>query len=100
MPTPAKVKITKDRETSKKYKAEFYDKSGKKVKTTRFGQDGASDYTRHKDDERKQRYIDRHRKRENWNNPTSAGALSRYVLWNKKSVNASVSDYKRKFGLK
>ena len=97
---PSKVKITKDTQGGKKYKAEFFDKEGKKVKTTRFGQAGASDYTKHRDDERKQRYIERHRKSENWNNPVSAGALSRYVLWNKKTVSASVADYKNKFGLK
>lgn len=97
---PRRVKITKDNQTSKKYKAEFYDATGKKVKTTRFGQDGASDFTKHKDQERKQRYLDRHRKRENWNDPTSAGALSRYVLWNKPTVTESVKDFKKRFGLK
>lgn len=97
---PAKVIITQDRKTDKKFKAEFFDENGKKVKTTRFGQDGASDFTKHKDEERKQRYLDRHRARENWNNPTTAGSLSRYVLWNKKTLGASISDYKKRFGLK
>ena len=30
------------------------------------GQAGASDFTKHKDPERKERYIDRHKKNENW----------------------------------
>ena len=31
-------------------------------KTISFGQHGASDYTKHKDNDRKNRYIDRHKK--------------------------------------
>jgi hypothetical protein len=60
---------------------------------------GYSDYTKHRDDERKKRYENRHRSRENWRDPTTAGALSRYILWNKPSFRASVSDYKRRFNL-
>ena len=37
-------------------------------KTIPFGQKGASDFTKHKDEERKKRYIDRHKQNENWNN--------------------------------
>ena len=58
-----------------------------------------SDYTKHKDPERKKRYIIRHKKNENWKDPTTAGALSRWVLWNKPSFRASVSDYKKRFNL-
>jgi len=41
--------------------------------------------------------MNRHRTRENWNNPMSAGSLSRWILWNKPTLKASISDYKRKF---
>ena len=41
----------------------------------------------------------RHKKNENWKDPTTAGALSRWVLWNKPSFRASVSDYKKRFNL-
>ena len=44
----------------KKYDATIDDK-----KTISFGQRGYSDYTQHKDDERKERYINRQRER-NW----------------------------------
>ena len=100
MPKPTSVKIVKDTETSKKYKATFYDKDGKKVKTTRFGADGYSDYTKHKDKDRKERYIERHKKNETWSDPTTAGSLSRYVLWNKPTFTESVKDFKKKFNLK
>jgi hypothetical protein len=69
----------------------------KSEKVVHFGQAGASDYTIHKDAERKQRYIDRHCKNEKWNNPTTAGALSRWILWNKTSLSASINDYKKRF---
>lgn len=74
----------------------FY-QDGKKIKTTHFGAAGMSDYTKHKDKSRKKRYMNRHRTRENWNNPMTAGALSRWILWNKPTLKASIDDYKKKF---
>ena len=91
-----KVVIKKSTNSAKKYMAIFY-KDGKKIKTTHFGAAGMSDYTKHKNKSRKQRYMNRHRTRENWNNPMTAGALSRWILWNKPTLKASISDYKRKF---
>jgi len=83
----------------KKYTAIFYD-GEKKIKTTHFGADGMSDFTKHKDEKRKQRYLDRHRRNEKWNDYMSAGSLSRYILWNKTTLSASIADYKNKFNLK
>lgn len=57
-----------------------------------------SDFTKHKNPTRKNRYLQRHRgMHEDWNDPTTAGALSRWILWNKPSFKASVADYKRRF---
>lgn len=97
---PKKVVIKKDTTTKAKMVAQFFNKEGKKIKTTRFGADGMSDFTKHKDPARKQRYLDRHRKRENWSDPMSAGALSKEILWNKPTLKASISSYKKKFNLK
>lgn len=83
----------------KKFKAIFY-KDGKKVKTVPFGALGSSDFTKHKDKDRKQNYLVRHRARENWNDPMTAGALSRWILWNKPSLKDSISDYLKRFKLK
>ena len=91
-----RVVIKKSTNSAKKYMAIFY-QDDKKIKTTHFGAAGMSDYTKHKNKSRKQRYMNRHRTRENWNNPMSAGALSRWILWNKPTLKASISDYKRKF---
>ena len=41
-----------------------------------FGQASSSDFTLHKDEARKQRYINRHKKNENWNNKDTAGFWS------------------------
>ena len=92
------VKITKSSNKAKKYMAVF-DDYGKK-KTTHFGAAGMSDFTKNKDKKRKELYIARHKKRENWDNYMTAGALSRWILWNKPTLSASIADYKKKFSLK
>ena len=56
------VVITKSKKPDKKYDARI---DG--TKTVSFGQKGASDFTKHKNTYRKERYIDRHKAREDWN---------------------------------
>ena len=96
MPCYHLIKITKSTNKNKKLMAIFEDCHTNIRKTTHFGAAGMSDFTIHKDPERKNRYLARH-KNENWNNPISAGSLSRYILWNKTSLKASIADYKRRF---
>jgi hypothetical protein len=91
------VKIVRSPRAEKKYMAVF-EKDGR-TKSVYFGATGYSDYTKHHDKERKQRYINRHRSREHWDQPDTPGALSLYVLWNKPTVEASIKDYKRRFKL-
>jgi hypothetical protein len=95
-----KVTITPSLRKDKKMMAIFYDDKNKKVKTVHFGNRGSSDFTINKDDERKKRYLDRHKKREDWNSYMTAGSLARYVLWNLPSLKASIADYKKRFKLK
>ena len=54
---------------------------------------------RHLDKERKRRYIERHKSRENWSDPRTAGSLSRWVLWNKETLKSSIEDFKKRFKL-
>jgi hypothetical protein len=83
----------------KKWDATFVYPDGH-TKVVPFGQRGYSDYTKHKDKTRKQRYISRHfGMGENWNKPDTPGALSLHVLWNKPSFRASVADFKKRFNL-
>lgn len=42
--------------------AVFYNNEKQKIKTTHFGASGYSDFTQHKDEERKKRYLERHKK--------------------------------------
>ena len=93
------ISIKPSTRDTKKKMAIFEHRGTRRRKTVHFGQKGASDFTKHKDTERKQRYLSRHKKRENWNNPLSAGSLSRYILWNKPTLTASIADFKKKFKL-
>ena len=70
-----------------------------RTKTTHFGARGMSDFTKNHSQLRKLLYISRHRHNENWRDPTSAGALSRWILWNKPTIEASIADFKRRFNL-
>jgi len=89
------VKIIKSNNPKKKYMAMF-DIDGKK-KTVHFGQAGADDYTITRDEEQKKRYRARHKKDLETNDPTRAGYLSYYILWNKPTITESITDYKQKF---
>lgn len=91
------VSIKESPKADKKYVATFSD--GEKVKHTHFGAAGMEDYTIHKDDERRERYRNRHRKDLMTNDPTRAGFLSWYILWNKKSLRESIADYKKRFNM-
>ena len=88
------VVITKSKKPDKKYDARI-DGS----KTVSFGQKGASDFTKHKDKDRKESYIARHKKNENWNasGAKTAGFYSKHVLWNKKTLKESVDDINKRF---
>jgi len=90
--------VRKSHRSDKKWDAVFEYPDGH-TKTTPFGARGMSDFTKHKDVTRRQRYLKRHSGMgEHWNDPTTPGALSRWVLWNKPSFKASLADYKRRFG--
>lgn len=84
-------------------------KAGKKYmvridgnKTVHFGADGYSDYTIHKNDERKERYISRHKNRENWTKSgiKTAGFWSRWLLWGEPTLTASIREIERQFNVK
>ena len=96
---PISVVIKKSTKPEKKLMAVFSLDNGR-TKTIHFGSAGMDDYTKTRDKAQKERYIKRHRRRENWNKPMSAGALSRWILWDKESRAASIVSYKRRFNLK
>jgi hypothetical protein len=71
---------------------------GKKVY---FGASGYSDFTIHKDEARKQRYLNRHRNNENWTKSgiNTAGWWSRWILWHLPTISASYQDIKKRFNI-
>ena len=88
------VVISKSNNKNKKYKAEI---DGKK--TVHFGDNRYQDYTQHKDNKRKENYISRHAKNEDWSksNIASAGFMSRHILWEKDTINKSIQNLNSKY---
>jgi hypothetical protein len=79
-------------------------KPGKKLEavidgktTVAFGAKGYEDFTTHKDEDRKQRYIKRHAKAEDWTDPLTAGFYSRWILWSKPTILESIQYVNRRF---
>jgi hypothetical protein len=64
-----------------------------------FGARGYEDYTTHRDAARKARYVLRHRAREQWGmaGVRTPGFWSRWLLWNRPSLRASLADMRRRF---
>lgn len=71
-------------------------------KVVRFGRKGYSDYTIHKNKERMERYLGRHRKRENWTRSGrfTAGFWSRWLLWSRPSFKSALSQTQKILGQK
>ena len=93
---PAHVSIKPSSDPRKKFDA-VVEQEGARTKTVRFGQKGASDYTQHKDAERKQRYLARHKATEDWNDFRTPGFWAARLLWNKPTLAASARDIASKF---
>lgn len=104
------LRIVKSSNSAKKWDAIFM-VDGKEKKVS-FGASGYRDYTEVSDKSSKfylpkildrnvvrDSYRRRHIKDLKTNDPTRAGYLSYYLLWNKKTLNASIKSYKKKFKL-
>ena len=95
------VKLTKLKSGEKKFQAVFLDdKTGKKLKTVKFGSRPYENYTTHKDKERMKRYVDRHEKREDWTRAGkyTPGFWSRWLLWSKPSFTDALKLTEQKIG--
>ena len=68
-------------------------------KTISFGDAKYSDYTINKDPKRKENYINRHKKNENWNltGVETKGFWSKNLLWNQSTLKNSVDDINKRF---
>ena len=93
------VYLQKSDKKDKKYKVTITSEC--KNKTVYFGASGYSDYTKHKDKERMERYNIRHRSRENWTKSgiKKAGFWSKWLLWSKPSLSSAKSYIEKKFNI-
>ena len=92
--------LRKSTRSDKKYMVTVIKPNGTK-KTVHFGQDGYSDYTKHKDKDRMKRYESRHKPRENWTKSgiDTAGFWSKWILWNKPTITESIKSTETKFNI-
>ena len=91
------ISIKRSTKSGKKLMATFETNSRRKI--IHFGAAGMSDFTKHHDSVRRNRYIFRHLKDYRTGDPSRAGYLSMFVLWNKPSLQASIADYKRRLAV-
>ena len=101
MSTQYEVYLQPSLAKGKKYTVVVF-RAGRKLKTIHFGSAGMSDYTLNKNPEQMNRYIDRHKKRENWDisGILTAGFWSRWLLWSEQSLSAAISRTAQKFNIK
>ena len=99
------VSIEQSDKPKYKYVATF-EKDDKKLKRTYFGASGYGDFIQYSKElpqkeaeEKKLSYQVRHLKDLDTKDPTRAGYLSYFLLWNKPTLEASIRDYKRMFKL-
>ncbi len=86
MKTPPKIKpftLYKSKTSTKKWDVYVPTKTGR-LKKVSYGAAGMSDYTKHKDKERRERYRNRHKKDRIYD-PYSPGFWSWWHLWGRSS---------------
>ena len=86
------ITISKSNRKDKKFKAVIDNK-----KTIHFGASGFTDYTINKNKDIKDRYIQRHKKNENWNDYKTAGFYAKNILWNKPTIQEAIKDTNKHF---
>lgn len=94
------VSLKKSPRKDKKFMITFL--MNNKQKIVHFGASGYMDYTLFKDLEtanrRKKAYLNRHKKDRIYD-PITPGALSYWILWNKRTVQESLKDYLKRFNI-
>ena len=87
-----KIVIQKSSRTGKKWQAS----DGKR--TVHFGASGYQDFTQHGYENRRKSYIQRH-SNEDWSksNMMSPAFMSRWILWEKKSIAAAIRNLNEKY---
>jgi hypothetical protein len=89
-----RVKLSYSPNQKKKYRILFPN-----GKTVDFGAKSYEDFTTHKDETRKQRYLARHAKREDWLDPYTAGFWSKWLLWSRDNLTDAINDVRKIFNI-
>lgn len=90
---------------TKKYVATFTHGDTRSTRTikTHFGGKGCGDFIKYSaqshalGDAKRAAYIKRHGVTESWGDPTTAATLSRYLLWEKRTLKAATTAFKKRF---
>ena len=88
------IYISESGRANKKWKAET-----EGHRAVHFGQRDAGDFTIHRNEAARKAYIARHGKPENWGRSgvMTPGWLSRYLLWEKPSLDEAIAAASRKY---
>ena len=98
------ISIKPSSNKDKKLMATFVKDNGRQI-TTHFGASGYLDYTKYYKQnkelakQKKDAYIARHKVNEDFNDPTTAGALSRWILWSEPTIESAIRKFKKRFNL-
>ena len=92
------ISVTRTPNHSKAFKAVFMIDGNTRI--VRFGTGSNYVLNQSKKPTDRAAYIARHRVNENWTDPTTPGALSRYILWgDSRNLGRNITAFKRKFKL-
>lgn len=87
--------ITQSNRKDKRYMAVFENN-----KIINFGLKNGSTFIDHGDKNKRDAYIKRHQVNENFNDPYTAGSLSRFILWGPYTdINKNIKYFKNKFNI-
>ena len=92
-----KLRITKSKRKIKNF--DLLDQDKRYILS--FGHSDYSDFTKHKDEERKERYINRHKNNEDHTKSgvKTAGFWARWVLWSEPTITTSINKLNKRFNL-
>lgn len=101
----SRVEIGQSKKKNKRLDAKFHFlvspfPTGKLHLVVSFGSSHGKTFLDHNAETIKQQYLDRYAKTQNWNDPFTAGALARYLLYGETTLQASIAKFQRKFGFR
>ncbi len=105
-PGQTNIILTDSSLATKKYTSIIMDRN--RESKVHFGHPAYEDYTMHRDNARKEKYLKRHnpltkqKRKQDWSieGIHTAGFWSRWLLWNKPSLEESIADMQRRFDIR